>query len=236
MAKLKFDAAKQFDDPRDMPAYGIPLAAHYLRIPVGTLQYWVRGKRYSTDQGMKHARPVIALPDPKRALLSFFNVVEAHILRALRKETRIQLPHIRKAIQFLEKKYGKTHPLLRYKFKTDGVSLFVDRLGKLIDVSGFGQLVMPEMMEHLERLDFKDELVSRLYPFTRPHAAGPKTIFIDPQYSFGRPVLARICIPTSVIAERYEAGESVGDLARDYGCEPLDIEEAIRCELSAKAA
>lgn len=236
MAKLRFDAAKKFDDPRDMPAYSIPVAAHYLRIPVTTLQYWVRGKRYSTDKGRKRAEPVLVLPDPGRPLLSFFNIAEAHILRALRKETRIQLPHIRRAIDFVAKRFAKPHPLLQYQFKTDGASLFVEEIGKLIDVSGFGQMVMPEMMEHLERLEFKDNLVTRLYPFTRQNDAGPKTIFIDPRYSFGRPVLARICVPTTVIAERYEAGESVGDLAQDYGCEALEIEEAIRCELSAKAA
>ena len=44
-------------------------------------------------------------------------------------------------------------------------------------------------------------------------------------------------IPTAVIAERYKAGESIADLAEDYGEDPLNIEEAVRCELQpAKAA
>lgn len=64
----------------------------------------------------------------------------------------------------------------------------------------------------------------------------PKTIVIDPQVSFGRPVLAGTGIPTAVIAERYIAGESVDDLADDYGRRRLEIEEAIRCELSLEAA
>lgn len=38
-------------------------------------------------------------------------------------------------------------------------------------------------------------------------------------------------IPTAVIAERYKAGESIQDLAADYGRAPEEIEEAIRCEL-----
>ncbi len=46
--------------------------------------------------------------------------------------------------------------------------------------------------------------------------------------------------PTSqraVIADRYKAGESIADLAEDYGEDPLNIEEAVRCELQpAKAA
>jgi uncharacterized protein (DUF433 family) len=40
-------------------------------------------------------------------------------------------------------------------------------------------------------------------------------------------------IATAVIAERYKAGESVDELADDYGRKRLEIEEAIRCELHA---
>lgn len=44
-------------------------------------------------------------------------------------------------------------------------------------------------------------------------------------------------VPTAVIADRYKAGESIADLADDYGEAPLTIEEAVRCEFqSARAA
>jgi uncharacterized protein (DUF433 family) len=140
------------------------------------------------------------------------------------------------AIDFVGKEFGLEHPLIEQKFKTDGARLFVDKLGTLIDATGFGQTVMPEMMGHLERLEFVDNFVGRLYPFTRRDENGPRTVFIDPRYSFGRPVLARINVPTAAIADRFDAGESIGDLALDYGCEGLDIEEAIRCEHVATAA
>ncbi len=47
----------------------------------------------------------------------------------------------------------------------------------------------------------------------------------------GRPVLVGTGIPTAILAERYKAGESIDELALDYGCDRLQIEEAIRCEL-----
>ena len=59
---------------------------------------------------------------------------------------------------------------------------------------------------------------------------------IDPHVSFGRPVLVGTGIPTAVIAERYKAGESIDELAGDYGRGPSEIEEAIRCELWLEAA
>jgi len=55
----------------------------------------------------------------------------------------------------------------------------------------------------------------------------PKYI-IDPYVYFGRPVLVGTGIPTAVIADRYKAGDSVDDLANDYGRQWLEIEEATR--------
>lgn len=77
----------------------------------------------------------------------------------------------------------------------------------------------------------------KLYPFTREHKADePKTIVIDPYISFGRPVLAGTGIATTIIAQRYKAGESIEELAEDYGRSRSEIEEAIRCELWLEAA
>jgi len=60
---------------------------------------------------------------------------------------------------------------------------------------------------------------------------------MDPRVELGRPVLKVSAVPTAVIADRYKAGESIADLAEDYGEEPLNIAEAVRCELQpAKAA
>lgn len=38
-------------------------------------------------------------------------------------------------------------------------------------------------------------------------------------------------MPASVAAERYKAGDSAAELARDYGREEEEIEDAIRYEL-----
>jgi uncharacterized protein (DUF433 family) len=61
-------------------------------------------------------------------------------------------------------------------------------------------------------------------------------VIIDPRYSFGKPALQNAGVATAVIAERYKAGDSIDQLARDYGCTSLEIEEGLRCELSVAAA
>src|SRR5438132_998305 len=66
-------------DPREMPAYSIPEAAHYLQIPPSTLRSWTKGWRYPTRAGEKRSAPLItppAAPEQGPLLLSFVNVVE----------------------------------------------------------------------------------------------------------------------------------------------------------------
>ena len=60
---------------------------------------------------------------------------------------------------------------------------------------------------------------------------------MDPRVEFGRPTLKVSAVPTTVIAGRYKADESIADHAEDYGEDRPNTEEAVRCELQpAKAA
>lgn len=241
MPKLRFDVGSysQGSDPREMPAYSIPVAAHYIQIPAATLRSWVCGRPYPLKDGTKrHFKPLISLADKRGVLLSFSNLAEAHVLGALRREHEVPMQHIRSALNFVMKHFGWKRPLLEQGFRTDGVGLFVERLGRLIDVSADGQTVIRRFVEaYLERLEWENLSVVRLYPFTRVRDIhSPKSVVIDPRYSFGRPVLARSHVSTEAIVDRYKAGESIDELAEDYGCERLEIEEALRCELGLQAA
>ena len=89
------------------------------------------------------------------------------------------------------------------EFMTDGVSLFVEHLGNIVDVAGEGQIVIREVMTHLARIEWEGSIAARLYPFTRLNIENaPKTVFIDPRYLFGRPILRESRVATAVIAGR----------------------------------
>ena len=224
---------------RELPGYSIPEAAHYLRVPRSTIRAWSMGQRYRTPTGTRLFQPIIMLPEKHAPLLSFFNLVEAYVLDALRREHEIPLQRVRKALTYLSKHLASRHPLIEQRFETDGIDLFVGVYGKLVNISQDGQLAMRELIQAYLRRVERDEsgLVARLYPFTRKRTVDePKVVVIDPRLSFGRPVLVGTGISTAIIAERYKAGESVDALARDYDRERLDIEEAIRCELEVEAA
>lgn len=228
-----------YHDPREMPIYSISQAAHYLTIPTATIRSWVRGRSYPTRTGGKRRFPrVILLPNDDANLLSFFNLVEAHVLRAFRQEHKIRLGHIRTALDYVTNRFGWKRPLIEQRFQTDGIGLLIDHLGQLIDASAAGQTVMKKVVEaHLKRLEWEDNVVSCLYPFTRLNEFdSPRSVLIDPRFSFGRPILKQSRVETTVIAERYKAGDSIAHLAKDYACSRLEIEEGLRCELSLQEA
>ena len=221
-----------------LASYFIPEAAHYLTVPPSTLRSWVVGRSYPTGEGPRDFLPPIEIADPKRRMLSFINLVEIHVLSAIRREHVVPLYRIRRAIDYLTKRFDSRHPLATYGFETDGLDLFVTEVGSLINASREGQMAMRELLSaHLRRIDWEKGVAARLYPFTRKEASDePRVVVIDPRIAFGRPVLVGTGIPTGIIAERVKAGETIQDLAKDYGRDPSEIEEAVRCELHPQAA
>lgn len=221
-------------DTRNLPAYSYKEAEKYLHIPKDTIRSLVKGRTYETKQGKRFSEPLIELPQPDAKALSFTNLVEAHVLRAIRVEHDVRLDQIRIALSFISDELGYPHPLVREDFlKTDGQSIYVEHLERLLDASKGGQIAIRETLDiYLTRIEVDEQgIASRLFPFVHPGVKDePKVIVIDPNISFGRPVIAGTRIPTQVLAERHQAGESVERLAEDYRCDQGLIQIALEYE------
>ncbi len=221
-------------DRRELPRYGVKEAAAYLGIPLGTMKSWVEGRHYPTKYGGKRFfKPLIKMPSP--GFLSFFNLVEAHLLLATRKKYQLKLPAIRHAMDYVGEKFPSKHPLLTEQFLTDGRDLFVKKLEQTINVSRRGQLGIGAILDlYLKRIERdRSGLPTRLFPLRvdwigRPDEEPPKVVVIDPKISSGRPVVYGTGIITTILAGRFRSGESIPELARDYGLDNEQIEEVIR--------
>jgi uncharacterized protein (DUF433 family) len=221
-------------DPREIPAYRLPDAAAYLNIPKATLRSWVKGYYYPIKSGKRLFEPVVHLPEAHVLLLSYNNLVEAFVLSALRRKYKIELYKIRKAIDTLQRRFKSRHPLAEHEFETNGIDIFVQQYGNLVNVGLDDQLAMRQLLEsHLERVEHDPAgKAARLYPFVRLNGTDqPMNIVINPYVSFGKPVIAGTGLPTRVVAERYKAGDSIPQIASDYGRKEEEIDDAIRYEL-----
>lgn len=221
-------------DLRDQPAYALAEACRYLKLPAATLRSWVVGRPYPKGEGVVRSRPLIHPPKKQPSLLTFWNLIEAHVLRSLRTEHGVSIKAVREALHYAERAEKIERLLLRKDLRTDAGKLFLEKYGELIDLSASGQLAMRKLFEeHLKRVDWDEwQFPVRLYPFVSGDS-DRRPIAIDPKIAFGRPVVLRAGVSTGIIAERIDAGETVADLADDYNLSPSEIEEAIVYECAA---
>jgi uncharacterized protein (DUF433 family) len=141
---------------------------------------------------------------------------------------------IRKAIDSLRERFNSAHPLAEHEFQTNGVDLFIEEYGELINLSHVEQLTMREILEaYLTRVEHDPAgRAAKLYPFIRLTGTDqPRNVVINPYVSFGKPVIAGTGLPTRVVAERFKAGDSIAEIAVDYGRKEEEIDDAIRYEL-----
>ena len=219
---------------RELPAYSVAEVAHYLNLPRSTVRYWATGKDSSPA--------LIEVADTNPVALSFLNLVELHVLAAIRRKHAVPMPKVRHAIDYLREntqdESDQLHPLISKQLQTDGLDLFIEQYGRLVNISSAGQLAMRVIIEAALRRIERDRrgIPIKLYPFTRSNVNdAPAMVVIDPTLSAGRPVITGTGLATEVITERYKAGETVAELAEDYDREEAEIEEAIRCELRVAA-
>jgi len=220
-------------DIRELPLYSAAEAARYLRLPASTVRAWAFGQGYKIKGEPRQFRPVISAADPKGRRLSFVNLVELLVLAAIRKEHHVELKQVRSAVEYLRRKFPGAHPLADNEFQTDGLDLFVEKYGQLLNISRDGQIAIKEVIQQYLKLVERDASgvpfklhLPRRVDLPEPLAA----VVIDPARGFGRPVLDARGIRTEIVVERFRAGESIADLAEDYGLSGAMVEDILRSE------
>ncbi|MBL8754893.1 MAG: DUF433 domain-containing protein [Planctomycetes bacterium] len=231
------NAAKDMIDPRDVPNYTLGEAAHWLGLVPNTLRVWLRGQDYPTKGGTRRAKPVVHAAGASPLGLSFWNLVECSVLFTMRKQHQVSLQKVRRALDYVARELGVKRPLIEQEFSTDGIGLFVEHYGKLIDASKLGQTAMREVLQAgLTRIE-RDEagLAARLFPWRfDPHE--PRLIAVDARVAFGQPVLSNTRVPVETIFDRFRAGDKIESLAADYRVDQATVEDLVRKWFGSAAA
>ena len=231
MARKKLERTQ--DDVREYPCYSIEDVAEYIGVPRSTLRSWISGYKYRTSSGRRRAPAIIEPADPKRNLLSFFNLVEAQVLASTR-ERKISVSKVRRAIEFLRESEGEDRPLLNCIFETSGQHLFIQRLaGKNLkhplNVSAHGQYAFRAILKRYLRRIERDAsgLPVRLFPMKAGRATTNKVITIYPFVASGKPSIRGSGVNAEVIWRRKKEGETEKELALDFKLKPSEIKAAL---------
>lgn len=214
--------------PVDRPAYTAAEVGRLLSLPPATVRAWFFGVESSAF------RKVLRPADAKHRLLSFGNLCEAHILATIRRVHNVPMARVRRAIQVLAESHVDK-PILNHRLLAErGRTLLLDAGEAFVDIGQDDQLVLKDVVERaVARIEWDDrDTPVRLFPFPRQMegAAVDRVVAIDPRVGFGRPIVARAGVTTTVVFDRFSAGDKMEELAADLDVSVAEIEEAIRFE------
>jgi len=206
-----------------LPNYAIGEAARYSGISSQTVAAWHKvGGRKGLALSKKE----------KKEALSYMQLIEVAVVAAFRR-AGVSLKRVHDAREYVRKQLECEYPFAEYRFKTNGKRLWMDYQqiegekgrGKLLGVDQGGQLAWEAIIgRRLQEFDYEDGGVA-----IRWRVAGQKSpIIIDPRISYGAPTIGGI--PTWVLKGRWEAGESIADIAEDFGLHRLDVRKALQFE------
>lgn len=138
-------------------------------------------------------------------------------------ERGVPLRNVRRALEYIRDVIPVKHPLLVHDFEVSGKDVFISYLGETINDTRHGQLAMRKILEkYLQRIK-RDALglPVKVFPINS------RRLVIDPQFSSGKPIVKDRGITASVLWGRNRTGESIPEIAKDYGLTELEVKEAI---------
>lgn len=217
-------------------AYTLAEAGRLLDVSPTTLKRWLFGYSYQhhgpvTTQGSLWKPQYGA--DQDEPLLGFRDLIEARVVRGLR-SLRIGLPTIRQCLERASEMVNDSHPFSTRRFKSDGKKIFLEITDQLqtseqdcalIDLKArqrvFKTIVAPSFVD----LTFDADVASRWWLLPNK-----RTIVLDPERSFGQPILADAGVPTARIAQAVIAEGSAERVAQLFEIEPRIVRDALRFE------
>ena len=199
------------------PRYGFAEAARLARVRPATARRWIAGYSCRVEGGERGATPT-------ESSASFADLVEVAAIRGLL-DRGLSMRGIRAIVENCRDLFQSERPLLSHRFRADGRDAFAQL------PRGKGDTVWDEVLgPFLGTVDYEDEWVHRWWPGGRE-----RTVVIDPRFAYGLPVVVGSGVRTEILHERFEAGDSLEQIGRDFGGSRREIEHALEFERSLTA-
>ena len=216
------DVAQQ-DRRFSTPLLTAQAASVHLGIPSNTIKQWIAARG---GQPVMHSVPP---PTPHGPRLPFIALAEAQILRELRR-AGLTMQHIKAGVERLRRLTGEEYVLAMNTIATDGGELLYNAATRVAPewVSARdGQQAFRQVIEAVMKfVSYADDGFANRMTL-RPYEGAD--IIVDPRFGFGQPVFAASKVPVETIADLfYGGGESVEDIADEYGLKTGEVEAVLR--------
>jgi uncharacterized protein (DUF433 family) len=213
--------------------YSVPEAARLTGVSAARIRRWLKGYSFKSKDEIHPMPPVweAQLPPIDGELaLGFLDLVEVRFVDAFLKRG-VSWHTLRLAAKQAKILFDTSHPFSTKRFKTDGRNIFAEIIQEtkeksLLDLVksqyAFEKVVAPG----LAGLEFAGSGESvRWWPLQRS-----RRVVIDPARAFGKPILDKEGVPTSILAQAYRVEQSVERVAHWYEVDPRSVRAAIQFE------
>ncbi len=215
------------NDPRVARAiFTLRETANYLRVPKSTIHAWAR------PQERERALITCFPRQGRQATVPFVGFAEAYVLAAFRR-AGMPLQRIRPAVKVLSNTIGIEHALASQQLYTDGAEVLYDYASGREDddllelvVVRTGQHQFSEVVrDYLRRITYGDDgWASRV----RLPGYNRAEVVVDSRVAFGLPLVVHGGARVEDLVDRFVAGDSIPDIADDFGVPPEEVEDVIR--------
>jgi uncharacterized protein (DUF433 family) len=218
--------------------YSIPEAARLSKVSTWRIRRWLRGYEFRKRSGIGHSDPVWrhGLPECEgRDAVSFQDLIEARFVDAFLK-AGVSWKHLRRVAEIAREKWKLTHPFCSGRFLTDGRILFVEaadrRDPKTVIEVVTDQLAFQRVVEPCRvGIEFVDDMASRWWPLGQR-----RQVVVDPQRSFGQPIVPREGVRTRVLYAAHRANGSIELVVKWFEVSPGAVNDAIEFERGLASA
>jgi len=226
-------------DPLDVVGrgvYSLSDASRLTGVSTQRLRRWFLGYRYRSRSGERQS-PRVTTGDFADAFdrpqLSFLDVLEARVIASFR-DAGVSWREIRQAHTSAAELLQDPHPFVTARFRTDGTKIIGslrDRLGDefWLELAEKQHVFRKVVEPFLKDLEFENGRPVRWRPAPRI-----QSVVVDPNRSFGQPIIEEVGIPTEALAD-YAGATSVDEAAAWYGVPSRAVRDAIRFETRAAA-
>jgi uncharacterized protein (DUF433 family) len=207
-------------------SYGIPEGARLARVQIRTASRWISG---SGAEGRGRLLKPDLPPVGSRHALSFLDLIDLLVVGRFR-EVGVSLQTVRRVHARLSQSLGTSHPFGHRRLLTDGQTIFMETLDhvgdKHLEEVLSGQKAMPEVLKpYLRQIEYAEESQTAI----RWNIASG--VVVDPNRSFGKPIVASEGTATFVLAQAFWANGKDEDLVADlFDVSPEAVRQAIAFE------
>lgn len=213
-------------------------AARLLHDQARTVRRWAFGYDRNRKTGKVSHPPLISTDLPRLEgddALTFIELIELRYIRAFLR-AGVSWKTVKEAANVAARMFNTSHPFAMRRLYVDPKAVFAgveDEDGRevLIQLVGYGQHAMPSIIKpYLDELEFDvNDVANRWWPMGRTGG-----VVIDPQHSFGAPIVDGTGIRTQTLSDAYRAelnrykDRTAEHVAWMYNIRPVQVESALR--------